>query len=319
MTSPTNQPSRRPPSSAAARATSAPAPGRLAEVRARLDLPLLRRAAGLLEGRHHSIFKGHGQDFDDLSLYSPGDDVGDIDWKSSARAGIPILRRFVRQSNLTTVIAADTGREMAALSSGHETKADVAVFLASVVSYLARDRGDRVALVAGDAGRLTQRPPRASTQDLELMLHVLAGAYGTDGPPSNLSAVLARVEAAYQRRSLVVVLTDEAHPTPLEAQQLRRLRERHEVVVLTVADADPVTIGSDGRAVADVASRHELPEFLRGRAALADAVETEQTQHRAANRAFFNRERILHTSAGAVDDAVAQLVALLGRRSIVHR
>ena len=52
---------------------------RLAQVRARLDLPLARRAAGLLEGRHRSILKGHGQDFDDLSLYTPGDDVGDID------------------------------------------------------------------------------------------------------------------------------------------------------------------------------------------------------------------------------------------------
>ena len=84
---------------------------RLAEVRARLELPLLRRAAGLLEGRHRSIYKGHGQDFDDLSLYQPGDDIGDIDWKSSARAGIPIIRRFVRQSNLTTILAVDTRSE----------------------------------------------------------------------------------------------------------------------------------------------------------------------------------------------------------------
>ena len=58
---------------------------RLAQVRARLDLPVARRASGLLEGRHRSVFKGHGQDFDDLHLYAPGEDVGDIDWKSSAR------------------------------------------------------------------------------------------------------------------------------------------------------------------------------------------------------------------------------------------
>jgi len=308
------------PPAPAAGTTSAPtAPSRLAAVRARLDLPLLRRAAGLLEGHHHSIFKGHGQDFDDLSLYSPGDDVGDIDWKSSARAGIPILRRFVRQSNLTTVIAADTGREMAALSSGGETKADVAVFLASVVSYLARDRGDRVALVAGDAERMTQRPPRASTQDLELMLHVLAGTYRVDAPRTDLMAVLSRVEDSFQRRSLVVVLTDEAHPTPAEAVRLRRLRSRHEVVVLTVADADPVTVASAGRAVADVDSAWELPEFLRGRVALADAVVQERAYHQASSRAFFNREHILHASAGTTDDAVSQLVALLGRRSLVRR
>ncbi len=87
---------------------------RLAQVRARLDLPVARRASGLLEGRHRSVFKGHGQDFDDLHLYAPGEDVGDIDWKSSARAGLPIIRRFVRESNLNLVLVVDTGRTMGA-------------------------------------------------------------------------------------------------------------------------------------------------------------------------------------------------------------
>ena len=49
---------------------------------AALALPTLRRATGLLDGRHKSVLLGHGQDFDDLSPYRPGDDVTDIDWKS---------------------------------------------------------------------------------------------------------------------------------------------------------------------------------------------------------------------------------------------
>ena len=34
---------------------------RLARVRGRLELPTLRRATGLLDGRHRSVFIGHGQ------------------------------------------------------------------------------------------------------------------------------------------------------------------------------------------------------------------------------------------------------------------
>ena len=104
---------------------------RLAQVRAHLDLPILKRAAGLLEGFHRSIYKGQGQDFDDLSLYNPGDDISDIDWKSSARAGIPIIRRFAQQSNLSLILVVDTGRNMAALSSEGNPKSKTAVFLAS--------------------------------------------------------------------------------------------------------------------------------------------------------------------------------------------
>lgn len=65
---------------------------RLALVRARLSLPTVRKAAGLFEGAHTSILTGKGHDFEDLAEYSPGDEVRDIDWKVSARAGRPAFR-----------------------------------------------------------------------------------------------------------------------------------------------------------------------------------------------------------------------------------
>src|SRR5699024_12855658 len=99
---------------------------RLAKVRARLDLPTVRRASGLLDGRHRSIFTGHGQAFDDMVEYHPGDDVGDIDWKASARTGYPIIRRFVHESNLAMVLAVDTGRPMAATAPSGARKQHIA-------------------------------------------------------------------------------------------------------------------------------------------------------------------------------------------------
>ncbi|KAE8762391.1 DUF58 domain-containing protein, partial [Georgenia thermotolerans] len=236
---------------------------RLAQVRARLDLPTVRRAAGLLDGRHRSIFTGHGQDFDDQVEYRPGDDVKDIDWKSSARAGQPIIRRFVRESNLAVVLAVDTGRNMAAAAPSGETKAEVALFAADVVAYLARARGDLVALVAGDAERLVQLPGRGGTAHLETLLRVVERALTRDAPPSDLGRVLDRV-VALTRRSLVVVLTDAARPEPAHEEALRRLRTRHEVMVLAVADALPTGAGP----AADVDGVAPLPAFLRADPAL---------------------------------------------------
>src|SRR5690625_1911816 len=102
-------------------------PSRLAQVRARLDLPTVRFATGLLEGRHQSIFSGPGQDFEEMSHYQPGDDVSVIDWKASAAAGNPIIRRFVRESNLAMVLAVDTGRGMSATAPSAEQTSDVAL------------------------------------------------------------------------------------------------------------------------------------------------------------------------------------------------
>ena len=290
---------------------------RLAQVRARLELPLARRASGLLEGRHRSILKGHGQDFDDLHLYAPGEDVGDIDWKSSARAGIPVVRRFVRESNLNLVLVLDTGRNMGATAASGEPKADVAGFCCALVAYLARDRGDRVALVAGDAQRLVQLPPRASTQDLELMLRTVERLLRLDAPPSDLNRALDRALTAFRRRSLMVVVTDEARPGPEHERLLRHLRVRHEVLVVAVADLSP-TAGGPVR-VADVDGTLDLPPFLRGRADVAAGAAQAALARRESVVTLLRSLQVEAVSVTGADDVVPRFVELLGRARRARR
>ena len=294
---------------------------RLAQVRARLELPLARRAAGLLEGRHRSLLKGHGQDFDDLSLYSPGDDVGDVDWKASARAGIPIIRRFVRQSNLNLVLVVDSGRNMAAVAAGGQEKSEVALFMASLVAYLARDRGDRVAMVAGDAERLIQRPPRSSTQELELMLHMIAGCYDIDAPPSDLNRPLERAMNAFQRRSLMMIITDEARPEPGHERLLRQLRVRHEVMVLAVADASALTLtgGPTRKPVRDVDADLQLPPYLQQRRALQHSGDQVVQARRRLVSELLRRQQIQGMVADSSDHAITQFIDLLGRQHRANR
>lgn len=330
---------------------------RLAAVRARLDLPLARRATGLLEGRHRSVYKGHGQDFDDLHLYSPGEDVGDIDWKSSARAGIPVVRRFVSESNLNLVLVVDTGRNMAASAPSGEPKHEVAALCAALVAYLARDRGDRVALVAGDAGRLVQLPPRASTEDLEALLRSLDRLWstpepraqrrvGAEGrgtrpqrsgrdqaawpapdprelPPSDLARLLDRALHAFGRRSLMVVVTDEARPAPEHEPLLRRLRVRHELMVLAVADRSPFAgpggFGSTASSVADVDGGVALPPFLAGAAHLAREAQREVERRRAEVAAVLRRQQVEVAVVEGTDAVVHRFVELLGRQKRARR
>ena len=44
----------------------------LTRVKARVDLHTSNRARGLVQGRGRSLFKGSGEDFDDLKYYQPG-------------------------------------------------------------------------------------------------------------------------------------------------------------------------------------------------------------------------------------------------------
>ena len=117
-----------------------------------------RKARGMLDGEYGSVFRGRSLDFDDLRAYIPGDEVRDIDWKATARHGSPLIKRYVAVRRQTVLLITDTGRNMAAVAQGGETKKDIAVMALGVLGYLAHRHGDVVGLVSGDSGGTTLSP-----------------------------------------------------------------------------------------------------------------------------------------------------------------
>ena len=291
---------------------------RLAALRARLDLPLVRRASGLLDGRHRSVFSGHGQDFDDMVDYRPGDDPGDIDWKASARAGHPIIKRFQKETNLRMILALDTGRSMSTLAPSGETKAVVAMFLCEVIAFLARGRGDLVGLVAGDAERIVQVPARQGTEHLESLLRLAERQLVIEAPPSDLGRVLQRVLTSSTRRSLVVVITDEARPHPDNEMDLRRLRTRHEVMIMAVADLKPTELTNAKGVVVDV-DGGRLPDFVRRDPSIRAEAAVRVEERKRAVAAMLRRRGITSVVVNGSEHAIDALIDLLGRQRRVRR
>ena len=320
---------------------SAPGPGegrrgaRIERLRAALSLPTLRRATGLLDGRHKSVFVGRGQDFDDMSFYRPGDDISDIDWKSSARLGQPVIKRYQRESMMSLVLAVDTGRTMAAMAPSGEDKRDLALGVAEVFAYLARMRGDSVALVAGDAGRTISRPARSGAKHVETLLTLLARTFedldvpvdgAPDGvfelapgaPASSLPRLMERVSTWHRRRSLVVLITDTAHPGPDAAIWLRRLSIQHEVIVVQIEDDDPLRPGSGrGR---DIDLPFEIPAFLRSDAHLAAQAGLVREQWRSTVEQVLDARHVEYGVVSSEETLIDDIAELLQReRAAVAR
>ncbi|WP_102161310.1 DUF58 domain-containing protein [Zhihengliuella halotolerans] len=297
---------------------------RLALARSRVSLPLVRRAVGLLSGRHRSVLTGHGQDFDDLRPYEVGDEVSDIDWLSSARAGEPVIRRFAHESSVAVVLLADTGRAMSATAPSGETKHAVIDEAAATVAYLARARGDRVALIAADAERCVHRPARGSANEIEATLRALSRQWAADAPASDIGNLIGRALKAFPRRSLMVLLTDETQPRPEHDALLKLLAVQHEVMVIGVEDMSAL---SDGAAAApsliDIATGSVLPRFLRpggglgGGKRLRERLALEASRAVADRRAAVDdrllRRRVAGMRVGGSADVVHSLMALLGR------
>src|SRR5512136_2531951 len=67
----------------------------------RLDLQVIRRLDGLLQGDYRSLFYGYGVDFADLREYQPGDDIRYIDWNVTARMNTPYIRQYMEDREIT--------------------------------------------------------------------------------------------------------------------------------------------------------------------------------------------------------------------------
>lgn len=249
----------------------------LNRVKGKLEIHTVRRAPSLLDGRYRSVFKGTGMDFDDLRQYQPGDDVSDIDWKSSSKSDVPIIKQFVENRQRNILFVVDTGRNMATTAPSQESKRDVTVLSVGFLAYIAHLHGDNVGLVAGDAQRIKQVPLRHFTNHVELILQTIDHEIVEDGPRSDLDRLLGRVLRTVTRRCMVIVVTDEARPGPEHERALRLLRSRHEILVVTIGDANPVQREFAGRGVRDIDAPLNLPDFVRSRmrsgTALTEAVE----------------------------------------------
>ena len=56
-------------------------------------------------GDYHSAFHGRGIEFSQVREYQPGDDIRTIDWNVTARTGLPHVKEFIEERDLTVIIA----------------------------------------------------------------------------------------------------------------------------------------------------------------------------------------------------------------------
>jgi len=259
----------------------------LQRVKSKMAIFAHRKARGMLDGEYGSVFRGRSLDFDDLRAYVPGDEVRDIDWKATARHGSPLIRRYMAVRRQTVLLVTDTGRNMAAEARSGEMKKDIAVLALGVMGYLAHRHGDVVGLVCGDSTATRSLPAKGGEAHLERLLRHVDSHMGLDGAPSRIQDQLGYVARNIKGRHLLFVVADELAADAATAQLLRRLRAQHEVLWLTVRDADlaPSPNGTDANAPAaySVADGALLP-WLPGVAAAVESAYTKATSERDAGR-----------------------------------
>ncbi|MFF2842765.1 DUF58 domain-containing protein [Paenarthrobacter sp. NPDC057981] len=285
----------------------------LKRVKSKMFIFAHRRTLSLLDGEYGSVFKGRSMDFDELRSYVPGDEVRDIDWKATARHGSPLVKRYVAVRRHSVLLVVDSGRNMAAEALSGESKKDVAVYAAGVVGYLACRHGDDVGLVHGNASASRYLPAKGGEEHLERLLREIDSAINLHGQPSGIAGQLNYVLRYLKGRMLIVVVADEFLPDAQTGELLRRLRARHEVLWLTVRDADlaPRIGGKGTRDSTDVGTGTAIPFLLAADRDIRAAYQHAIVQRADLRAALFRRLGIAEEQAEGSADVVATVFALL--------
>lgn len=202
-------------------------------------------ARGLLEGGRYALLHTRTLELDDLRPYVAGDDVRDIDWKASARAGAVLIKRFVSERHHKILLVADAGRNMTALTPAGEVKREVATNTLGAVGLIAVGRSDEVGMVYGDSrGSANIRNRRGETHIESMLEHYHTQTLGDVGT-SDIVAQLEFVAHAHRRRLLLIVVSDEPEVSSRLDEALKALAGQHEVIWLMIADM-PAVGADDG-------------------------------------------------------------------------
>ena len=186
----------------------------------------------LFSGEYHSAFKGRGMSFSEVREYSYGDDVRNIEWNVTARAGEPYIKIFEEERELTLMLLIDVSKSMY-FGTGSRTKKDTILEIAAVLAFSALTNNDKVgAIFFSDTVEAYLPPKKGRANVLKLIRELLVIEPKSD--KTNISKALDYLNNVQKKRCIVFTLSD--FYAPSFEKSLTLTAKRHDLIGINVFD-----------------------------------------------------------------------------------
>jgi uncharacterized protein (DUF58 family) len=210
--------------------------------------PLLARglAADLLSGNYRSVFKGQGIEFDEVRRYEAEDDARSIDWNVSARFGVPYVKLYREEREMTVCIILDTSASMHTAGGGafdmkaHGTRPtggqaltlyEQGVLAAALIAFSAEHSGQRLSALFFDNEIRRILPPRKGRP--HIMAFVSAALENRPREKgTGLGLALTGAGRFLKRRSLIIIISDFLCLN--WEHEMGDLTQRHDVIAVRI-------------------------------------------------------------------------------------
>lgn len=206
---------------------------------------LARSAAARREVHDHhagdwpSAWLGRGLDFEEARPYAPGDDVRDMDWRTTARLGHPFIKTYREERQPLLHLVVDRGPSMR-FGTRRRLKVTQAARLALLAGFAAGADNVAVGLTLWDRPdrTLPARHGRAGWLDAVQALVAPCPPWPAEaGEAQHEVARLQTLRAELPRGSRLLLLSDFAWLAPLHESVLASLAECCDVRAVCISDA----------------------------------------------------------------------------------
>ncbi len=186
----------------------------------------------IFSGEYHSAFKGRGMSFSEVRNYQYGDDVRNIDWNVTARAGEPFIKVFEEERELTAMLLVDMSRS-SFFGTVNQMKNEIITELSAVLAFSAIQNNDKVGVIFFTNKIEKYIPPKKGKQHILRIIRELLD-FQAEETGTDLTVALRFLNNVIKKRSITFLLSD--FLTKGYEDALRIVARRHDVVGVHFTD-----------------------------------------------------------------------------------
>ena len=203
-----------------------------------LDLRDLRVRAAQPGVSQRVRSRGRGIDYVESRVYQPGDDIRSMDWRVTARSGRPHTKLYQQENARQVYLLVDFGASMF-FGTRRAFKSVAAAETAALLCWAAVQRGARMGALINNATRIVHVRDRDGRRGALAILQALVSLGNARGPEPTvtpLSATLRRARHVFRPDALMIVISDFAALAGDAEQELARLGQKHQLLLIQVYD-----------------------------------------------------------------------------------
>jgi len=202
----------------------------------KLEIITNRRVNEVFAGNYKSSFRGQGLELSDLRRYEDGDDVRYIDWISTAKQGVPYVKRFQETREMTTFLIIDLSASMN-FSSTLKTKKEIVLELSAILLFSALKNSDKFACILHRQDFFSYIPPTKGKKHLlRILREIINGFENNQYKKNDTKKALDFLNNLKKRHTICFFVSDEISTEKEFNTALRIANKKHDFVFVNIFD-----------------------------------------------------------------------------------